>query len=441
MTPTIARPSPPLNGSVCVPGDKSISHRALLLGASAIGETVIRGLLEADDVMATAEALRALGADIERLDDTWRVIGRGTGGLREANRVLDLGNSGTGARLLMGLVASQPLLTFFCGDSSLSSRPMRRVIDPLTKIGANVLARDGDRLPLVVRGADRPLPIEYAMPVASAQVKSAILLAGLNSPGRTTVIEPLPTRDHTERLLQHFGAVVEMEPVENDGRRISLIGEPELIGRPVTVPGDISSAAFPLVAALLVPDSHVTLRDVGVNCLRTGLLDTLDEMGARIVRRDSHNGGGEPMADLDVKASSLNGVEVPSNRVPSMIDEFPILAVAAACAAGTTRMRGLSELRVKESDRLAAIVSGLDECGIGVRSGSDWIEIDGTGGPPPGGGRVSVGYDHRIAMAFLVLGLAARKPVAIDDATAIATSFPSFMALMTRLGAIIDAVP
>lgn len=435
MQPMIAHPAEALAGIVKVPGDKSISHRALLLAASAIGETPIHGLLESEDVLATAAALRALGVEIVRDDDGWRVSGRGVGGLSEADRVLDLGNSGTGVRLLMGLVASQPILTFFCGDASLSRRPMMRVIEPLGRMGAQVWARGGGRLPLCVRGSTEPLPIDYELPVASAQVKSAILLAGLSAPGWTTVTEPLPTRDHSERLLRHFGATVHAEPLPGGGRRITLEGQPELAANPVLVPGDISSAAFPMTAALLVPGSNVLLSNVGMNPHRVGLLQTLQEMGARITAIGSREEGGEPVCDLGIEAGPLRGVDVPESRVPSMIDEFPILAVAAACASGTTTMRGLKELRVKESDRLAAIVEGLEACGISVRAGEDWLEIDGAGGPPPGGGVVRTRFDHRIAMSFLILGLAARQPVRIDDGAAIATSFPSFPIVMTELGA------
>ena len=438
MQPMIAHPARALHGTTAVPGDKSISHRALMLAASAVGETQIAGLLEADDVLASAAALRALGADIERDAGGWRVFGRGVGGLAEADRVLDLGNAGTGVRLLMGLVATQPILSFFCGDASLSRRPMMRVTAPLERMGAEIWARTGGRLPLCVRGAASPLPIEYRVPVASAQVKSAVLLAGLNAPGRTTVLEPAPTRDHSERLLRHFGAAVETEPLADGGRRITLDGQPELTGRKVIVPGDISSAAFPLIAALLVPDSAIVLKGVGVNPLRAGLLETLDEMGARVTRIATTDDGGEPTCDLHVAAGPLRGVDVPPERVPAMIDEFPVLAVAAACAQGRTRMRGLRELRVKESDRLAAIAQGLIACGVDVRAGDDWLEIEGGGGPPPGGGIVTTHFDHRIAMSFLILGLAARAAVRIDDAAAIATSFPSFSKLMTGLGAEFD---
>jgi 3-phosphoshikimate 1-carboxyvinyltransferase len=435
VIPMIAEPAGPLQGCVKIPGDKSVSHRALLIGASACGETPIEGLLESADVLATSAALAALGADIERMDGgVFRVFGRGVGGLREANRVLDMGNSGTGARLLMGLVASQPILSFFSGDASLSNRPMGRVMEPLSRIGATIWARTGGKLPLAVRGTAEPLPIEYTLPVASAQVKSAILLAGLNAPGQTTVIEPLPTRDHTERLLTHFGARVSVEPLAEGGRRVTLDGQPELSGRALVVPGDISSAAFLIVAALLVPGSRVILEGVGMNPLRTGLLDTLRDMGGQLTTLRRNDDGVEPVADLLVEASRLEAIDVPQARVVAMIDEFPILAVAAAGAHGTTRMSGLSELRVKESDRLAAIADGLTACGVKVRMGDDWLEIGGAGGPPPGGGVVRTHFDHRIAMAVLALGLAARKAVAIDDGAAISTSFPSFVSLMNGLG-------
>jgi len=440
-SPLRARPAGPLRGEVTAPGDKSISHRALILGASAVGETTVSGLLEAGDVMATAGALRALGASIERDGGLWRVRGRGVGGLSEPDRVLDMGNSGTGARLLLGLVASHPFISFFSGDASLSARPMRRVIEPLTEMGATVWSRSGARLPLAIRGADDPLPIEHTMAVASAQVKSAILLAGLNTPGCTTVHEPQPTRDHTERMLAHFGAEIVCTERCGGGRTIALTGQPELTGQALAVPGDVSSAAFPLVAALIVPGSRVTITNVGVNPLRTGLLDTLAEMGGRVELANRRDACGEPVADLVAEAGPLRGVEVPAERVPRMIDEFPILAVAAAFAGGATRMTGLAELRVKESDRLAAIVDGLAACGVATESGEDWLVVHGTGGPAagpvPGGGSVRAHYDHRIAMAFLVLGTAAQEPVGVDDAAAISTSFPRFVPLMTAIGAAI----
>jgi 3-phosphoshikimate 1-carboxyvinyltransferase len=440
MTPWRASPAAGgLNGAVQAPGDKSISHRALMLGASAIGETVITGLLEAADVLATAEALRHLGAGIERLDHAegpqWRVRGLGVGGLIEPAAVLDLGNSGTGARLLMGLVATQPILALFSGDQSLVRRPMRRVITPLRQMGAEVWARSGDRLPLALRGARDPLPIEYRLPVASAQVKSAILFAALNTPGETTVLEPEPTRDHSERMLRHFGASVAVEPLADGGRAVRLQGYPELVGRPVRVPADPSSAAFPIVAALTVPGSRVAVSGVGWNPLRTGLYQTLAEMGARLHVTAQDEAGGEPIADLVASYGPLKGVTVPASRAPAMIDEYPILAIAAAHARGRTRMQGLSELKVKESDRLAAIAVGLSAAGVPVTVGDDWLEVEGCDGPPPGGACITTHYDHRIAMAFLVLGLGARRAIDIDDGEAIATSFPNFVPLMQRLGA------
>lgn len=438
-SPLLARPAGQLRGHLAAPGDKSISHRALILGASSVGETTISGLLEAGDVLATAGALSALGAGVERDGALWRLRGRGVGGLSEPDRVLDMGNSGTGSRLLMGLVASHPFISFFCGDASLSRRPMRRVIEPLAEIGATVWSRSGERLPLAIRGADDPLPIEHTLAVASAQVKSAILLAALNAPGLTTVHEPQPTRDHTERMLAHFGAEIACTDRADGGRTISLVGQPELTGQALSVPGDISSAAFPLVAALVIPGSGLTIEGVGVNPLRTGLLDTLAEMGASIRLSNARSLCGEPAADLVVEAGPLQGVEVPAERVPRMIDEFPILAVGAAFADGPTRMNGLAELRVKESDRLAAIVDGLAACGVETESGDDWLVVHGTCGAVRGGAQIAARYDHRIAMAFLVLGTAAREATGVDDATAIATSFPEFVPLMNGLGADIVA--
>jgi len=433
---TPMRPEAPLRGRVQVPGDKSVSHRALMFGALAVGHTEITGLLEGEDVLATAAALRAMGAGIERgTDGRWRVDGVGVGGLAEPDDVLDLGNSGTSARLLLGILATHPFTAFVTGDASLRSRPMRRVIAPLSRFGARFLSREGGRLPLAVTGAESPVPQIYRLPVPSAQVKSAVLLAGLNTPGETSVIEPQPTRDHTERMLGHFGAQLRVDSEPDGARRITLVGYPELIAAPILVPGDPSSAAFPLVAALLVPGSEVMIENVGINPSRTGLLTSLREMGADIACENERTAGGEPVADLRVRAGALTGVEIPPDRAPSMIDEYPILAVAAACARGRTVMRGLAELRVKESDRLAGIAEGLQRCGVKSTIQGDDLVVEGDDGPPKGGALIATRLDHRIAMAFLVLGLAAREPVRIDDARPIATSFPDFVPLMTRLGA------
>lgn len=432
----ISAQAAPLTGEARVPGDKSISHRALMLGGLAVGETVVEGLLEGEDVLRTAAAMRALGADVTREGDgRWRLYGRGVGGLAEPDDVLDMGNSGTGARLLMGLVATHPFTTFLTGDASLRGRPMKRVMEPLDRIGARFTARSGGRLPLAVIGTEAPIPITYELPVASAQVKSAVLLAGLNTAGETTVVEPQPTRDHTELMLRHFGADLRVSDLPGGGRAVTLTGQPELTGRAVAVPADPSSAAFPLVAALLVPGSQVRLPAVGMNPLRTGLFQTLREMGADLAVENTRDQAGEPVADLVVRHGPLAAVEVPAGRAPAMIDEFPILAVAAACARGTTRMRGLGELRVKESDRLAAMARGLAACGVAVEVEGDDLIVHGDGRPPAGGATIAVALDHRIAMSFLVLGMASAAPVAIDDAAAIDTSFPGFAALMNRLGA------
>ena len=442
MTALISRPARPLTGAAAVPGDKSISHRALILGALAVGETRIAGLLASDDVLATAAAVKTLGAQAEQGENgDWRVYGRGVGGLAEPQGVLDMGNSGTAARLLIGVVATHPLTVTFAGDKSLSVRPMERVMTPLRQMGAQFTTRSGGCLPITITGAPSPVPIVYELPVASAQIKSAVLLAGLNTPGRTTVIEPQPTRDHTERMLGHFDAeVVIMEkPGAPGAKEITLTGQPELTGAEVRVPGDISSAAFPLVAALLVPDSKITLTGVGVNPLRSGLIETLREMGAAISIDNPRNEGGEPVADLTVVTSGLKGVTVSGARAPRMIDEYPILAVAAAYAQGVTRLEGLAELRVKESDRLDAIVRGLTAAGIEVEASDDALTVKGGGGPPPGGARIEARLDHRIAMAFLVLGMVAEAPVEIDDATTIDTSFPGFADLMNGLGAAVAA--
>jgi 3-phosphoshikimate 1-carboxyvinyltransferase len=436
--PLTARRGGPLRGSVRVPGDKSISHRALIFGALAVGETRIAGLLEGEDVVNTAKAMRALGARLERTGEgAWRVHGVGVGGFAAPASPLDFGNSGTGCRLVMGAVGGCPIAATFDGDASLRQRPMRRILDPIVQMGARALdAADGGRLPLRLAGARDPIPIVYRTPVASAQIKSAVLLAGLAAPGATTVIETEASRDHTERLLTHFGAEVTVEPEGGQGRRITLRGQPELVPAPVIVPADPSSAAFPLVAALIVPGSDVILQNVMMNPLRTGLITTLGEMGAPIEVLETRREG-EDMADLRVTASGLRGVDVPAPRAPSMIDEYPILGVAAAFAEGTTRMRGLHELRVKESDRLAAIAAGLRANGVDCAIEGDDLIVHGNG-RAPGGAMVATHMDHRIAMAFLVMGMASERPVAVDDAGFIATSFPGFADMMRALGATVD---
>ena len=438
--PLTSRSSSDLRGAVTVPGDKSISHRALMLGATAIGETVITGLLEAEDVLNTARAMGALGASVERRGEgEWRVSGVGIGGYALPSEPLDFGNSGTGARLCAGLLATTPIIVRMVGDASLSRRPMGRIITPLERMGARFEAAEGGRMPLTLHGARDAIPIEYALPVPSAQVKSAILLAGLNTPGRTTVIEEEATRDHTERMFTAFGARLSVRSV--DGRRLVAVeGHHELAAQPVAVPGDPSSAAFPLVAAILTPESDVTISNVLLNPTRTGLLVTLADMGAEIDVRNRRENGGEAVADLHVRSSRLNGIHVPAGRAPSMIDEYPVLAVAAAFAEGVTRMEGLAELRVKESDRLAAVAAGLEANGVSVRMGDDWLEVEGRGGGDKlGGGRVATHLDHRIAMSFLVMGLGAGKPVTVDDVTMVATSFPEFIDLMKGLGATFEA--
>jgi 3-phosphoshikimate 1-carboxyvinyltransferase len=426
-----ASPSGPLTGRVRPPGDKSISHRALILGGLANGITEIEGLLEGDDVLRTAEAVRAFGAKVERLGDgRWRVEGRG--GFAEPSDVVDCGNSGTGVRLLMGAAAGYRLSARFDGDSSLRKRPMGRVTGPMEQMGARFETTEGGRLPLTLNGGGLS-GIAYRLPVASAQVKSAVLLAGLNASGETAVIEPEPTRDHTENMLRAFGADIEIDQVE--GERRIRVRPRALTAAPVAVPGDPSSAAFPLVAALLVPGSEVVVEGVLLNRLRTGLIDTLREMGAEIEVRDRREAGGEPVGDLHVRASRLKGVEVPPERAPSMIDEYPILAVAAAFAEGATVMRGIGELRVKESDRIALMAEGLKACGVSVEEEPDGLIVHGSGRPPRGGAQVRTAGDHRIAMSHLVLGLAAEAPVTVDEPGMIATSFPGFGDLMRSLGA------
>jgi 3-phosphoshikimate 1-carboxyvinyltransferase len=438
--PLEARKSQSLTGLVRVPGDKSISHRALILGALAVGETRITGLLEGEDVLHTAKAMQALGAKVERRADdkneiVWSVRGVGTGGFAAPTAPLDFGNSGTGCRLVMGAVAGCPITATFDGDASLRSRPMRRILDPLELIGARVVSQsDGGRLPLSLAGARDPLPIVYRTPVPSAQIKSAVLLAGLSAPGITTVIESEASRDHTELMLKHFGAQITSQHEGRHGRRIALTGQPELHGAEVVVPADPSSAAFPIVAALITEGSDIMLTDVMTNPLRTGLFTTLREMGASLEETNSRTDAGEPMAQLRVRASRLRGVEVPAERAPSMIDEYLVLAVAAAFAEGTTTMRGLQELRVKESDRLEATAAMLRVNGVRVEIVGDDMIVEGRG-HVPGGGLVATHMDHRIAMSALVMGCASEAPIRVDDTAFIATSFPDFIPMMRRLGA------
>ncbi|MET0606390.1 MAG: 3-phosphoshikimate 1-carboxyvinyltransferase [Beijerinckiaceae bacterium] len=434
--PLTAMSAGPLSGAVRVPGDKSISHRAIIFGLLSVGVTEVTGMLEGEDVLRTAEAARALGATVEKLDEGhWRVQGVGVGGLAEPKEALDFGNAGTGSRLMMGVAGAHAITTRFDGDASLRKRPMRRILDPLAEMGVRVLDQaDGGRLPLTLRGPETLAPIEYATPVASAQIKSAVLLAALNAPGKTVVIEKEATRDHTEKLLAWFGAEITVEPHGEHGRRITLTGQPRLTPRPIVVPADPSSAAFPLVAALITPGSRVRLEAVMLNPLRTGLIATLREMGAEIAEANRRLEGGEDVADLDVSFSALAGVDVPAARAPSMIDEYPVLAVAAAFARGETRMRGLNELRVKESDRLAAVYDGLIANGVRARIEGDDLIVEGGADRASGGGIVATHMDHRIAMSFLVMGLATDNPVTVDDTSFIATSFPTFLPMMRGLG-------
>jgi 3-phosphoshikimate 1-carboxyvinyltransferase len=416
-----------------VPGDKSISHRALMFGALATGTTRISGLLEGEDVLNTAKAVTALGAPAAKEGDTWVVKGRGVGGLRQPDAPIDFGNSGTGTRLMMGVIAGHPITVTVTGDASLSKRPMRRVIGPLKNMGLQI-AEDRETLPLTLTGSDQLIPIVYELPVPSAQVKSAILLAGLHAPGETTVIEKEVTRDHTERMLRFFGADIRKE--QRDGKNhITVKGDAEMVGRDVTVPGDPSSAAFLICAALLVPGSDVTVEGVLLNETRTGLYTTLQEMGADVTLTNPREDGGEPIADIRARYSKLKGVAVPAARAPSMIDEYPVLAAVAAFADGDTVMQGLAELKVKESDRLAATAAGLEANGVRATVEGDTLTVHGTGGKVPGGGGVATHLDHRIAMAFLTMGLASEAPVTVDDTAMIATSFPEFLGLMEQLGA------
>ncbi|OOL18798.1 3-phosphoshikimate 1-carboxyvinyltransferase [Bombella intestini] len=423
-----------LTGRVRVPGDKSISHRALMFAALAEGRTHISGLLEGEDVLRTAEAMRALGAKVVQKDGRWIVDGCGVNGLQEPADVLDMGNSGTAARLLSGVLATHPFMSIMTGDASLRGRPMGRVSVPLSETGARFVTRAGHKLPMAVEGTGKGKPLHYRLPVASAQVKSAILLAGLNCEGETVVEEPAPTRDHTENMLRHFGTEVKVEELPEAGRRITLKGPARLVAQDVLVPGDPSSAAFPVVAALLVPGSEIVVEAVGQNPLRTGLFKTLKEMGASLELRDERTEGGEVIGDLHVRAGRLKAVDVPAVRVPSMIDEYPVLAVACAFAEGTSRLRGLAELRVKESDRLASTVALLEANGAKVHVEGDDLIIEGQKSLP-GGGKVQTHMDHRLAMSATVLGLAAEQPVHIDDTAFIETSFPGFVSLMNTLGA------
>jgi len=435
-SPLEARCSGPLTGKARVPGDKSISHRALILGALSVGKTRISGLLEGEDVLNTAKSMRALGAEVDRTGDfAWVVQGVGVSGFAEPQNPLDFGNSGTGCRLVMGAVAGCPITAVFDGDASLRSRPMRRVLDPLELMGAKTRSSgEGGRLPLTLAGARDPVPITYRTPVASAQIKSAVLLAGLSAPGVTTVIEQEASRDHTELMLKHFGAEIVSSKEGAHGRKIALTGQPELHGADVVVPADPSSAAFPIVAALIVEGSDIILPDVMTNPLRTGLFATLREMGALLEETEVRGDAGEPMAQIRARASKLRGVEVPPERAPSMIDEYLVLAVAAAFAEGTTIMRGLHELRVKESDRLAATAAMLRVNGVSVEISGDDLLVEGRG-HVLGGGLVATHMDHRIAMSALVMGLASDKPVKVDDTAFIATSFPDFIPMMRALGA------
>lgn len=437
-TPLISRKASGLKGRIKVPGDKSMSHRSLMFGAIATGQTRISGLLEAEDVVNTAKAMAALGAKTTKLPSgEWLVDGVGIGGLKSPAGDLDFGNSGTGVRLAMGLMAATKLTARCVGDASLSGRPMGRVTTPLAEFGTRFEASEGNKLPLIIHGNENAKPITYTLPMASAQVKSAVLLAGINTKGVTTVIEPVATRDHTEKMLKGFGAKLNIE-VKDGARHISIEGKHELQAQILAVPGDPSSAAFPMVAALITEGSNIIIENIMLNPTRTGLIDTLMEMGGNIRIENRRNAGGEEVGDLHVQHSRLHGIRVPPERAPSMIDEYPILSVAASFAEGTTRMEGLEELRVKESDRLAAVEAGLQANGVMTTSGRDWLEV--AGGGAPGGGKVVTHMDHRIAMSFLVMGLASRIHVSIDDSAFIATSFPGFTALLNGMGARISPV-
>ncbi len=438
--PMTSHPSGPLNGTAEVPGDKSISHRSLILGAMAVGETKISGLLEGEDVLDTAKAMRAFGAEVtDHGGGEWTVHGVGVGGFAEPDQVIDCGNSGTGVRLIMGAMATSPITATFTGDASLNKRPMARVTDPLALFGAQSVGRSGGRLPMTIVGAADPTPVRYEVPVPSAQVKSAVLLAGLNAPGKTIVVEKEATRDHSERMLAGFGAEITVEDTD-EGRVITLTGRPELKPQVIAVPRDPSSAAFPVCAALITPGSDVLVPGIGLNPTRAGLFTTLREMGADLTYENEREEGGEPVADLRAKYSpNMKGIEVPAERAASMIDEYPVLSVVAANATGTTMMGGVKELRVKESDRIDAMARGLRANGLTVNEGDDWWSVEGLGiGNVPGGGTCESFLDHRIAMSFMVMGMGAKKPVSVDDGGPIATSFPIFEPLMASLGAKVE---
>jgi len=438
--PMKSRRAGPLKGEAPVPGDKSISHRALILGALSVGETHVTGLLEGEDVLGTAAAMRAFGADVARLGEgEWRIHGVGVGGFAEPDDVIDCGNAGTGVRLIMGAMATSPITATFTGDASLRARPMARITDPIGLFGAAAYGRAGGRLPMTIIGAAEPVPVRYTTPMPSAQVKSAVLLAGLNAPGQTVVIEREATRDHTERMLAGFGAEITVENT-GEGRVITLTGQPELKPQSIAVPRDPSSAAFPVCAALITEGSDVLVPNIGLNPTRAGLFDTLREMGADLTYENPREEGGEPVADLRARYSpDMTGIRVPPQRAASMIDEYPVLSVVAAFATGKTEMVGVKELRVKESDRIDAMARGLEANGVVVEEGEDFLTVHGMGpGGMPGGGTAAARLDHRIAMSFMVAGLAAKKPVSIDDGAPIATSFPGFEPLLAGLGARIE---
>lgn len=427
-----------LNGIANIPGDKSISHRALMLGGIALGETIIHGLLEGEDVINTANAMRQMGADIScDKNNVWHCHGVGIGGLKQPDNILEMGNSGTSTRLLMGLVGGHAITATFCGDDSLNKRPMGRVIKPLKIMGVEFVDNNESQcLPLTLKGPETITPIEYELPVASAQVKSCVMLAGLSAKGDTSIIESIPTRDHTENMLRAFGVPIDIKDLDNGGQKITVTGQKNLKGMTIHVPSDPSSAAFPTVAALICEGSIIQMKNVLMNERRNGLYTTLIEMGADITFENARLESGEEVADLLIKGTkTLKGIDVPATRVPSMIDEFPILAVAASCANGTTTMTGLSELRVKESDRLLMMYNGLKACGVDIEMGDDWLTIHGTGNAPKGGAEVKTALDHRIAMSFMILGMATNEALTIDDVSPIQTSFPNFIDLMTSLGA------